>query len=687
MKSSNSSFWLDRTNHSVATMYMNDEQVSHYNLYQLAKSKRAISNFVSILTGKQIPVQFKTKGNSYTDGKSVVISSKLDTENDFDIACGLSLHEGSHILLSDFTILSDLSNRLRDMGVYSTLVDVSNKLGVPLLGSLKTIMNIIEDRRIDYFVYTTSPGYREYYKKMYDKYFNDPVIEKALKSDEFTTEEWESYEFRLINLHSKSTRLNSLRGLKEISDMIDLQNIGRIKDTNEVFTLSVQVLTKIFEYLLQNQQEESLTQKETDKNSESELSEVESSSTDSENGSEDEETETSQSQSKGGGESSGEETDGESKFSSSSDEDGESSELESTGEGDSSNDTDEEEKVELTPNQKKTIQSKINKQKRFLDGDIRKSSIKKSDNAQIEVIEKSQAEIVSIKPFDGSKVDVIFAKKLTRELIESSTFPLSRRYGVAGDKPIQEGIRLGMILGRKLQIRSESKTTNYSRQSRGKIDKRLISSIGTGNTDIFYYSQTDKYNSGNIHISVDASGSMNGSKWESAMTNVVAIAKAVDMIPNLEIQITFRTTTSDSPYVVVGYDSRVDKFRKIIDLFPHLSPTGLTPEGLVFQSILDFMVESNSTTDSIFLNLSDGAPYFWTNSLYYTGSDAGSHTFKQVEKLRKMGIKVISYFISSNSEATSEPVFDQSYGSSANYIDVRNMTQVSRTINKLFLEK
>ena len=66
---------------------------------------------------------------------------------------------------------------------------------------IKNLWNYVEDRRIDQYVFKSAPGYRGYYRKMYDKYFNDKVIDKGLQSDEFTSETIESYMFRIINLH------------------------------------------------------------------------------------------------------------------------------------------------------------------------------------------------------------------------------------------------------------------------------------------------------------------------------------------------------------------------------------------------------------------------------------------------------------------------------------------------------
>ena len=44
----------------------------------------------------------------------------------------------------------------------------------------------------------------------------------------------------------------------------------------------------------------------------------------------------------------------------------------------------------------------------------------------------------------------------------------------------------------------------------------------------------------------------------------------VDMISNLNVQITFRCTSQNKPYIVMIYDSRVDKFSKIKQMFPGL---------------------------------------------------------------------------------------------------------------------
>ena len=112
-KYNNSSFWYDDFDtDDIIVNQLSDKEKKSLDLYKLASSKRAISNFVNIVTNESIPVKFKERGDSYTDGKSVVIGSRITEPKDFDVAVGLALHEGSHIKLSDFKLLLDLSSQI-----------------------------------------------------------------------------------------------------------------------------------------------------------------------------------------------------------------------------------------------------------------------------------------------------------------------------------------------------------------------------------------------------------------------------------------------------------------------------------------------------------------------------------------------------------------------------------------------
>ena len=559
----------------------------------------------------------------------------------------------------------------------------------------------MEDRRIDNFVFKSAPGYRGYYRKMYDKYFNDRLIDKALLSDEFTEENLESYMFRIINLHNKNTNLSALKGLRKIYRLINLKNISRLKSSKD----SLDVALDIFKVILGNLNNVNPSDdflKEPQKGGDSEGSD----SSDDGQGSSD---------------------------NTMSDEDfndlmdsigkspmtGDSNDTPTGGNGmdvenlpdnldngkQSKDDTKSESSVKLTDKQKDLLKSKINKQKKFLDGDIQKKSITKTDSKNLNAIEESGSELKEVgKSADGygynRSTQCIVVKKLTKSLFESQMFPMTylNYWNVEKEGPVkmyyeksvQEGIKLGTMLGKKLQVRGEDKSTIFNRQKVGKIDKRMISSLGFGNENVFQFTEIDSYKKANLHISVDASSSMGGEKWEKTMTNVVAICKAVDMISNLNVQVTFRCTSNNKPYIVMAYDSRVDKFSKVKQMFPGLGPSGTTPEGLCFEAIMKEFVPINNDLDSYFLNLSDGQPYFPGQNFYYGGTTAETHTNKMVKMIESMGIQTLAYFVTDweiDVESSDARSFKRMYGKGAKMIDVKNVNQITKTMNQLFLQK
>jgi cobalamin biosynthesis protein CobT len=668
-------------------------------LYKMAASKRAISNFVNIVTNDQIAVKFSERGDSYTDGKSVVIGSNISEPKDFDVAVGLALHEGSHIKLSDFQVLKDIYNI-----VPTHITDGAIKKGIMnSVSIIKDLWNVVEDRRIDKFVFDSAPGYRDYYRAMYDKYFNDKLIDKALQSDEYTEESVDSYMFRIINIHNKNTDLTALKGLRDIYKTMGLGSIDRLKSSLDAFNVALTMFQTIMSNLPTSESEEG-----------------------DGDGSNDQQTEQPQNGNGGNGSDEPREMTEEEFDDLMNSVDGESptggSDESPTGSGgmeldnvpdemgtpsDSTNtdETETTEKVKLSDRQKQLLQKKIQKQKDFLDGDIKKKKITKKDNSDVEAIQESGSEVTSvgsgIESYYGNHqkgTKCIVVKRLTQSLLESSIFPMSyNNWNVEENGPIDkrhtdavnDGIRIGTMLGKKLQVRGEDRNTIFNRQKYGKIDKRMISSLGFGNENVFQYMETDSYKKANLHVSIDASGSMNGGKWTNTMTNVVALCKAVDMIQNLSIQVTFRTTSGEIPYIVMAYDSRSDKFSKVKQMFPSLNVGGTTPEGLCFEAIMKNFLGSNNDMDSYFLNISDGEPYFGNNDLYYSGEPAYQHTRKMVKQIEGMGIQTLSYFVDDYVREGDEPSkgFKIMYGKGAKLIDLKNVSQITKTMNGLFLQK
>jgi hypothetical protein len=685
----NSSYWLsDWDDDDIVVDTMNDVEKKSHDLYKLASAKKAIANFVNIVTNDNINVKFNTRGNSYTDGKSVVIGANIVEPKDFDVAVGLALHEGSHIKLSNFDLLNDLYNL-----VPQHIKDGAIKKGINnSVSIIKDLWNYVEDRRIDQFVFNSAPGYRDYYRKMYDKYFNDKLIDKALLSDEYTTEDVESYMFRIINLHNKNTDLSKLKGLREIYKLVGLGNILRLNDSQETF----QVALDIFKVIMANLNPSKIDDWDDYESKSQTPGEGDDggNSSDDSTMSDEEFEEFSNSILNGDVPSGG--TDDTPTG-------GNSMSVDNVPDGMSGEETKDDSKstssVQLTDRQKDLLKKKIEKQKKFMDGEISKKTVSKKNQETIEAIQESGSEVTHVaQNYEGgwgqySKgTECIVVKKLTQSLFENEAFPMTstewrtNTIRLFYQESVNKGIKLGTMLGKKLQVRGEDRTTVFNRQKIGKIDKRMISSLGFGNQNVFQFTELDSYKNANLHVSIDASGSMGGDKWDKTMINVVALCKAVDMIQNLSIQVTFRTTSNNLPYIVMAYDSRVDKFSKVKKMFGGLGPGGTTPEGLCFEAIMKHFLPSNTDMDSYFLNLSDGEPYFHGQNFYYSGKEAATHTRKMVKMLEGMGIKTLSYFIKGHYDGGSD-LFKTMYGNGAQDIDVTNANQISKTMNKLFLAK
>ena len=78
----------------------------------------------------------------------------------------------------------------------------------------------------------------------------------------------------------------------------------------------------------------------------------------------------------------------------------------------------------------------------------------------------------------------------------------------------------------------------------------------------------------------------------------------------------------------------------------------------------------------------DGMP--WFNS--YSGENALNHTRQQVVKMRREGIKVLSYFIGSSHYGSQKEDFQKMYGKDSQFIDTNNLVSLAKTMNNKFLE-
>ena len=497
-----SSFWSDNDWNSRRTEFIDIDEdapkkrgVDHI---QLAQYRRAISNFVNIVTGRSdIPVKFQSRDSSYTDGKTVMIGSKIDEKN-FDPVVGLALHEGSHIKLSNFDFLKQLESSIPE----EVYLD-GEKVGFgrfDVRDHVKNLLNYVEDRRIDWYVYSSSPGYKGYYQSMYDKYFHSKIIDKGIKSNEYTDLDWDSYIFRILNLTNKTRRLDVLPGLNKIYDLIFKG--GKVKtltSTEDAFNVALDVYRIILENVVPLPQvgdENKMMNNDLDAEIAQALNDLDTENYHRERNGLDPLTPE------------------EAGIDMPSQGDYQPEEFDPSGNPPDSD-------VELSDAQKKQLQNALNKQRDFNNGDNKKvGTLTKKDSAMVQTMEDAGVDKVTA----GSDIEtrgsydynlgeytmmkngceVIYVKKLTQSMIDNSLFPYLLRSGgyYFENSPewLTDGLSLGTKLGRKLQVRGESRDLKWNRLDAGRIDKRLIAELGFGNSRVFSQTFTESYSDAFLHI-------------------------------------------------------------------------------------------------------------------------------------------------------------------------------------------
>lgn len=698
-----SDFWLDEfdinwdfSENSEDVDVSNAQTDRTANLIRLSAARRAVANYVTILTNKTIPVMFNDQNANMTDGKTVYIGADINEKSNFDVAVGLALHEGSHIHYSNFDLFKTVWQNIP-----REIYDYSEKLGInkeKVADICRTTLNIVEDRYVDYMIYKNAPGYRGYYQSFYDKYFNSSAIDDGLQSKLFRTPSLDSYMYRIINITNKYTDLKALPGLYDIAKTLNLSNIVRLDTPVKRLGVAIDIATQIFKNIIEYDPQAGMPQMVDNANG-------------GNSGEGDTDQKSDDQKSKEGDTHSSVDTKigqvGSSGMSLDDVFGGEETKVQDVNGDASVEDVGKDDNISKTKLSK--IKKAFDKQKDFLSGTIRKKKVTKKDNQVLTVLEKSKIDLIDvggeyIKSQNGvGAIECILVRNMTRELVMSEEFPLSNaKFGykdiykthsvVELQKYIDEGITMGIKIGKRLQFRNEVNIDKFSRRETGKIDKRLLHELGCDTENVFYTIATHKYKKMNFHISVDASGSMRGEKWSKTMRLCTAIAKAASLLENIRVTISFRTTMDKFPYVVIGYDSAVDKIVKIKNLFALLIPDGLTPEGLSFEAIMRVMPKAETDTENYFINISDGEPCFNYSDaalqVGYSGDAAARHTCRQVKKIRESNYHVISYFIAENNYMGTalSKLFKIMYGEDAVFINVGNINQIVTTLNKKLLE-
>ena len=676
-----SAYWIDTLPHHST------------DLISLAAYRRAIARFVWINAGRRdIKVLFNVQDQSATDGDRTVWLSAQIKNKEFDAVVGLALHESNHIFETDFEVKKRLADSTRkDKIKLPTSMNKEMKRLGKTEQEVRTILdsyrNFIEDRRIDTNGYRRSPGYQPYYIATYKKYFLKPIISLGLKSSSHRELDLDSYNFRILGLMHPDSDIDALPELDKINKIIDFRNIDRLSSNLDSAYIAIKVVNIILKNLPDPEENEGQGQGENQDENQNE-------------------TQSQQGQGQGQGEGKGQQGQGqgdqdqnlpddmvdqdlsngsqvkddkddhENKEGKGDENKNESKENENQGEG--------EDKVKLTKLQLNKLKKALQALNNSINGETRKVSISNEDKQKLDAIDKSGSTIEHVDGDHLSGTDVLVVRSLNEEILKSLCIGntgwdcdelIKHNDSVEG---IRKGIILGKLLARKLQLRNETKTLTYKRKTSGKMDKRLLHSVGFGSTSIFEKIKKDSFGDALAHISIDASGSMDGSEWLETMTATVGIAYAASLIENLDIIISFRSTEDVGASMIIAYDSRKDNFIKIKKLFKYIRPDGITPEGLCYEATMKDILASTAGKIGYFINFSDGAPNMSTalRSPVELTKDA-------VTKMRGNGIKILSFLIG----GCGEQKFKQMYGKDGRSINVTSIVPLAKELNKMFSTK
>lgn len=596
--------------------WMGNLPADSVDIISLASYRRAVAQFVNIATRRNdIKVVFSSGNDSYTDHKTVVLTARIKNK-EFDSVVGLALHEAYHIKETDLTPqqrwadgTTPLTTELENQKTRLELTDYTVREIVNFF------RNFIEDKRIDAISYRENPGYRPYYKALYDKYFNDPINAKGLKSSFFREPNLDSYQYRILNYMNKASDPNALPELDKIFDLLNFETITAFKSNAQ----SLQRAIEVTEIILRNLPDPS------------------------EDGDGD-----------GGGASSSEDSKEE-----------KPPEPSVSGKGDDG---------DLTKGQIKKVMKQLKKQKQFVNGKTDKKKVSKRAKDQLEIIDRKGTTITKVKEENGRSTDVVVIRDITKNILAKFPFYSGYRPNYESSKAVSDGIRLGRVLAQRLQVRNEEKVYRSKRKLAGKIDKRMLHTLGTGSTAIFETIRKDAFGEALIHISIDASGSMSGDKWLKTMTSAIALAYASDKIENLDVVISFRATGMNYSLMMIAFDSRKDAFQKIRNLFPWIEPTGTTPEGLCYEAVMEEILASTRGKTGYFINFSDGYPN--------VGYSPEETTRKAVEKMRLNGIKILSFFVT-DEYGGSISNFKYMYGKDARQINITQVVPLAKEINRM----
>lgn len=694
-----SDFWLSPT--LAASLHnrrkIRGEADPNYILAMLT-IKRAISNFVRIITGENVKILFSSGKQSYAtiknnNEKVIVISSKLEA-NEVDVTVGLALHEAMHIKHSKFDSLSKLLD--------SVSIDEREWL--------RTTCNLIEDLRIDSIAYTYHVGYRGYYQKLYAYYLNRILFDNAKQSicNNVTVTAYISYLQLLLIDRNNIYPYDWLPEIRSLLNLIDITNIHLIS-SDEALLLSNRLYKEI-KALVVKYGNTIEPEYEIPKymHGEKDYSNVHNTPKEDEDSYRDDNYDTHITSNNGEtvvktseqSDVTNESDDDEDNNLSDEDHSNANNSNVVIGQSSEDNSSDISDSIingnELIKDYSKVESLFRDIQKIFDASLIEKKSGSKDVIQNLEILSMKKHIICNDKVNNIDYYSVLYEDVKIDDIDMSSSFKIHSPFSTIGfnsvtnkldDAIINDAISSGISLAQKMQIRNEDRVTINARKQSGRIHNRSLYLLGTGCSDIFYTRETTSYNPTFIHITIDASGSMSGNRIKEAKRISIMIAKAASLLKDVHVSISFRHDFERVPLNSVIYNSKKNSLKHLIDTISLIQSRSSTPEALCFGSLSKYIQQESKGYDTYIINISDGEPIFSMKSIEYSGVLAAKHGRKAWENMLIDNNAIgLSYFVSDSLKERHVNMFKNIYTNSAKFVNTSSMINIINTINDMIMQ-
>ena len=413
---------------------------------------------------------------------------------------------------------------------------------------------------------------------MYERYFFSEEVDNILKK-QYKVPTTDAYLCRIINLFNQNNDLSTLPALKDVYNVVDIDNIDRLKSTRDSLKLAVEIYNLIKPHI-----------------------------------------------------------------------------------------------VEDDPNPPSQYEG-VDKQENFLRGKVKKKNLSKKQSQQIQKITRLRFKETNIEgtPVLDLKLDTNLVKSVGLGFmsINSSIIEYNER-------SINEGIQLGKKLTKKLQLLNDNRAEKMSYKTRGQLDIKRLPLYSSEN-NVFYTINQHINQQQDIHLSIDLSGSMGGPKFERSLRLASALCYCSLKIDGFNFSLSFRTTNSNGTTAILinAFNSKKNTL-KDIKLLKGLTPNGGTPEGVLLEYI-----SKQLPLNSYIFSITDGSPNYMRNEKVSV-----EHTKKCVNKINKIGYKLVSFFVKGTyDKESSYKNFQEIYKKNGYFIDINNINEVSKSINKVLLEK